>query len=245
MLLEASVHTRMMVPWLCVRMHEDTPYELKVKVAECIRAGYGHPKVYNDRTAIEVMQKKGMSLEEARGYAVVGCVEPDLPGREYGFHDASYMNLMKVLELALNGGRCIDCSKACPRYAKCAGAGKGLGPDTGSLETAKSMDEVLASVDAQIGYWTEQMCSMIDVIDFAHRACKPTPLASAFFRHCLATCTDLSAGGAEYNFTGPQASGIASCADALSAVSQLVFEEQKYTGKHLLDAVRGNWEGAP
>ena len=243
MLLEASVHTRMMVPWLCVRMHEDTPYELKVKVAECIRAGYGHPKVYNDRTAIEVMMKKGMSLEEARDYAVVGCVEPDLPGREYGFHDASYMNLMKVLELALNGGRCIDCSRSCPRYAKCAGAGLSLGPDTGSLETASSMEEVLASVDAQIAYWTEQMCSMIDVIDDAHRAYKPTPFASVFFRHCLATCTDLSAGGAEYNFTGPQASGIASCADSLSAVSQLVFEEKKYTGKELMDAVRDNWKG--
>ena len=25
--LEASVHTRMMNPWLCVRMHKDTPYE--------------------------------------------------------------------------------------------------------------------------------------------------------------------------------------------------------------------------
>lgn len=243
MLLEASVHTRMMVPWLCVRVHENTPYELKVKTVECIRAGYGHPKLYNDATAIAVMQKKGMPLEEAREYEVVGCVEPDLPGKEYGFHDAAYMNLMKVLELALNGGRCIDCSTHCPRYPMCAGAGSQLGPNTGSLATAKSMDDVMKSVDAQIAYWTEQMCSMIDVIDVAHREIKPTPLASSMFRSCMKSGKDLSAGGAAYNFTGPQASGIGSCADALSAISQLVFDEYKYTGAELLDAMRNNWVG--
>ena len=88
LMLEASAHTRMMNPWLLVRMHEETPYELKVKAVECIRAGYGHPKLFNDEPTIRAMMRKGMSLEEARDYAVVGCVEPALPGREYGWHDA-------------------------------------------------------------------------------------------------------------------------------------------------------------
>ena len=81
--LEASVHTRMMNPWLCVRMHKDTPYELLIKTTECIRAGYGHPKLFNDETAIKGMLRKGMSLEEARDYICVGCVEIDIPGKEY------------------------------------------------------------------------------------------------------------------------------------------------------------------
>lgn len=63
MMIEASAHTRMMNPWLCVRMHENTPYELKVKTIECIRAGFGHPKVFNDAPAIEAMLKKGHTLE--------------------------------------------------------------------------------------------------------------------------------------------------------------------------------------
>jgi len=243
MLLEGSVHTRMMDPWLCVRVHEGTPYELKVKTVECIRAGYGHPKLYNDATAIAVMQKKGMSLEDARDYEVVGCVEPDLAGKEYGFHDAAYMNLMKAMELSLNNGRCIDCSSQCPRYKVCAGAGKSLGPETGSLSDAETMDDVLESFDAQIAYWTEQMCSMIDVIDDAHRHVKPTPFASSMFRNCMITGRDLSEGGAEYNFSGPQACGIGSCADTLTAICQLVFDEKKYTGAQMLDAVRNNWEG--
>ena len=243
MLLEASVHTRMMNPWLCVRMHENTPYELKVKAIECIRAGYGHPKLFNDRAAIEAMQAKGMSLAEARRYAVVGCVEPDLPGMEYGFHDAAYVNLARILELSLNSGKCVDCGKSCPRYEICAGAGQRLGPDTGSLEDFQNMEDVLESFRQQLHYWTDQMEKGLNRIDRAHRERKPLPYASLFFHNCIEDGKELGEGGARYNFTGPQASGIGTCADSLSAISQLVFDEKQCTGAQLLQALKDNWEG--
>ncbi len=243
MLLEASVHTRMMNPWLCVRMHENTPYELKVKAIECIRAGYGHPKLFNNRAAIEAMQAKGMSLAEARRYAVVGCVEPDLPGMEYGFHDAAYVNLARILELSLNSGKCVDCGKSCPRYEICAGAGQRLGPDTGSLEDFQNMEDVLESFRQQLHYWTDQMEKGLNRIDRAHRERKPLPYASLFFHNCIEDGKELGEGGARYNFTGPQASGIGTCADSLSAISQLVFDEKQCTGAQLLQALKDNWEG--
>lgn len=243
MLLEASAHTRMMNPWVCVRVHEQTPYELKVKTVECIRAGYGHPKLYNDATTVKVMMRKGMSLEEARDYAVVGCVEPDLPGREYGFHDAAYVNMAKIVDLAVNHGRCIDCSAACPRYERCAGRGEQLGPDTGGLDTFRNMDEVLESFEKQIHYWVERVCTGVNMIDLAHRKVKPTPFASAFFDSCLERGLDLNQGGARYNFSGPQACGIATCADSFSAISQLVFDQKTCSGAQLLDALKKNWEG--
>lgn len=243
MLLEASVHTRMMNPWVLVRIHKDTPYELKVKTAECIRAGYGHPKLFNDDSAIKAMLKKGMSLEEARNYEVVGCVEPDLAGEEYGYHDAAYMNIAKVLELSLNGGKCINCNENCPIYDKCAKIGETLGPNTGKLDEFKSIDDAIKSFDEQMKFWTDQMCDTINLIDNCHRKLKPIPYASAFFNNCIKTGKDLNEGGAKYNFTGPQASGIATCADAFSAIKQLVFDEKKYTGEQLLEAMENNWEG--
>lgn len=243
MMLEASVHTRMINPWVCVRMHKNTPYELKVKVVECIRAGYGHPKIFNDKVAVKAMQRKGMSLSQARDYAVVGCVEPDLPGREYGYHDAAYMNIAKVMELALNGGRCIDCSTDCPRYRECAGDGKTLGPDTGYLPNLQNIDEVLAGFDKQMQFWTEQMCSGLNLIDEIQKERKPLPYASAFFDGCMESGKDLGEGGTRFNFTGPQASGIGTCADILSTIKQLVYDEKRYTGEELLSAVRDNWEG--
>ena len=240
MMLEASVHTRLMNPWVCVRMHKDTPHELKVKTFECIRAGYGHPKLYNDETAIKVMQKKGMSLEDARDYAVVGCVEPDLPGKEFGLHDAAYVNMVKVLDLALFNGKCPDCSGKCPMYEKCGGK---LGSADGSLQDCSDMDEVVALFKKQMDYFASLMAENLRIIERAHREVKPTPFASAFFDDCIERGLDLTAGGARYNFTGPQACGIASVADALSAISQLVFDEKLVSGSEFMEAIRSDWEG--
>ena len=230
LLLEASAHTRMMNPWVAVRWHKDTPYELQVKAVECIRAGYAHPKLFNDEPAIKGMLRKGMTLEEARDYCVVGCVEIDLPGKEYGWHDAAYVNTPKIIELAINGGKDLK-------------SGEQVSPDTGSLDTFKSFDEVLESVEKQFMYCADQMCSMLNVIDNAHRALKPLPYLSAFYEDCMNSGHDISAGGAKYNGSGPQAIGIGTCADSLTAIKQLVFDEKKFTGAELLQALKDNWEG--
>lgn len=229
MLLDASAHTRMMVPWMCARMHENTPRELKVKIAECIRAGYGHPKVFNDRAAIPAILKKGIALEEARNYDVVGCVELDIPGQEFGWHDAAYFNLLSTFEMALNNGRCFS-------------GGPQLGPETGSLETFQNIEEVKESFRQQLKYWTSQMIAGIEVMERAHRELKQVPYVSALFPHCVETGKDLICGGNRYNFTGPQASAIGSVADGLSTIEQLVFDEKRVSGKELLDAVKANWE---
>ena len=243
LMLEASAHTRMMNPWVCVRMHEGTPEELRIKAVECIRAGYGHPKLFNDSAAIKGMLRKGMTLEEARDYCVVGCVEISLPGREYGWHDAAYVNTAKMMEMVLNGGRCLDCGPHCPRWSRCGALGGHLGPDTGSLDRYASFEEVQQSVDAQFEYWTNQMCSSLCVIENAHRALKPLPYVSALFEDCMESGHDLTEGGAKYNGIGPQASGIATCADSLAAIRQLVFDEKRCTGAELLEAVKHNWKG--
>lgn len=243
LMLEASAHTRMMNPWLLVRMHENTPYELKVKTVECIRAGYGHPKLFNDAPTIKAMMRKGMTLEEARDYAVVGCVEPDLPGKEYGWHDAAYVNTAKMMEMVINGGRCLDCGPHCVRWAKCGALGEHLGPDTGNLNDYENFDQILESVDKQFSYWADQMCSSLNIIDKAHRTRKPLPYVSAFFEDCMESGRDLTEGGAKYNGIGPQASGLATCADSLSAIKQLVFEHKRFKGSELLQAVKDNWKG--
>lgn len=243
LMLEGSAHTRMMNPWVCVRMHENTPYELKIKTAECIRAGYGHPKIFNDAPAIKGMMRKGMTLEEARDYAVIGCVEISLPGKEFGWHDAAYVNTPKMMEMVLNGGRCLDCGPHCARWGKCGAIGKHVGPNTGSLETYKSFDEVLESVDKQFDYWCDQMGSSLNIIEDAHRRLKPTPYVSAFFEDCIESGKDMSEGGTKYNGTGPQASGIATCTDSLATIKQLMFDEKLCTGSELLQSVKDNWVG--
>ncbi|MEG2175808.1 MAG: formate C-acetyltransferase/glycerol dehydratase family glycyl radical enzyme [Oscillibacter sp.] len=230
LMIEACAHTRMMNPWLCVRMHENTPYELKIKTVECIRAGFGHPKIFNDASAIRAMLRKGHTLEEARDYSVVGCVEPNLPGKENGWHGAGYINVAKIVELALNNGHLMHNDEQ-------------IGLDTGSLATYENFEEILSAIDTQFAYWCEQIRGSNDVIDVAHKECKPLPYISSMFEDCITSGKCITEGGAKYNFTSPQAAGIGTCADILATIKQLVFEEKKVTGAQLLQAVMDNWEG--
>ena len=239
MVLDAHAHTRIPNPWMAVRLSGKNPKEFWEKTFNVIRIGTGEPKIFNDDQMIRALMNYGKPLEDARNYVGVGCVEPCVPGKTYGWHDSGSFNLAKVLQLAINGGRCIECGESCEYYGKC----RGLGPDTGSLETAESFEEVVASFKAQMKYWCDEMLSCINKIDLAQQRLKPLPYLSLLMDDCIEKGLDISAGGARYNHSGPQAVGLGTAADSLSAIRQVVFEEKRVSGAELLDALRKNWEG--
>lgn len=243
MFLDAMAHTQKPTPWPAVRFHKGTPRELKIKVAEVMRTGCGHPKIFNDDTAIAANLRKGRTLEEARDYSPVGCVEIDTPGYEYGWHDSAYINLSKILELTMNNGRCMNCSSQCPRFAICGGAGKRLGLETGKLEDLKSFDELKEAYAKQLKYWVDRMVASIQVLDEVQQERKPLPFLSCLINDCTEKGIDVSAGGARYNGSGPQACGMATVADSLSVLKQMLFDEKRCTASEMLDAMRKNWEG--
>lgn len=243
MVLDAHAHTRIPNPWMGVRLHENSPYEFKVKVYNVIRIGTGEPKVFNDKTCIKALMNYGKPIEDARDYVGIGCVELAVPGKTYGWHDSSSLNLTLILQMAINGGRCINCGPSCPRWSSCGAQGKHLSIDTGSLETFTSFDQVLESYDKQMKYWCDNMISCINKIDYCHQRMKPLPYLSLLVDDCIAKGQDVSCGGAKYNHSGPQAVGVGTTADSLAVIKQLIFDEQKVTGKELLDALRANWAG--
>lgn len=243
MMLDAHVHTRLPCPWLAVRMHNNTPRSLKIKVANVIRLGTGEPKIFNDEVTIPSMLTTGVELTDARNYQVVGCVEPDVSGKMYGWKDSGHMNIARILELAINDGRCYNCSERCPRYKICAGAGSQLGLKTGSLENMKSFDEVLEAYDKQMEYWCDRQVAVLNAVDVAHQLVKPLPLLSTLMDDCIENGVDVTMGGTKYNLTGVQGVGVGTAGDGLATIKQLVFDEKMVTGRELLDAVTANWEG--
>lgn len=243
MCLDANAHVRVPNPWLAVRLHENTPWELKVKTADVIRLGTGEPKIFNDEVTIPSMMSTGVSLEDARDYQVVGCVEPDVCGKTYGWCDAAHMNMAKVLELAINNGRCFHCNAECPRWSKCGALGERLGPQTGDLRTMTSFDQVLESYDKQMKYWCDRMISVLNAVDIAHQNVHPLPFLSTVMYGCVENGMDCTKGGTKYNFTGPQGIGIGTAGDGLSTIKQLVFDEEKVTGAELIQAAEDNWVG--
>ncbi|MCK5687570.1 formate C-acetyltransferase/glycerol dehydratase family glycyl radical enzyme, partial [bacterium] len=243
MVLDAHAHTRLAAPWLSVRFHPQTPRDLKVKTFNVIRIGTGKPKIFNDQASIPAMERAGRTREDANDYHVVGCVEIDCGGKEYGWHDAAYFSIAKVFELAINDGRCVGCGAHCRRWNECGSIGDRLGIQTGSIKDLTNIDQVKESYDKQMKYWCDLMVETIKIMDLSHQELKPLPYLSLMMDDCLGRGLDVSAGGAVYNFTGPQAVGVGTVADGFSTIKQLVFEENKVTGEQLLDAVENNWEG--
>ncbi|MDR3310713.1 MAG: formate C-acetyltransferase/glycerol dehydratase family glycyl radical enzyme [Oscillospiraceae bacterium] len=243
MVLDAHAHTRIPNPWMGVRLHENSPDEFKTKVFNVIRIGTGEPKIFNDAPMIESLMRYGRTLEDARDYVGVGCVEPSVPGKTYGWHDSGSVNLAKIMQLAINGGKCIGCSETCRQYAACAGAGRTLGPDTGNFGNFASFGDVLASFDAQMSYWCDILVTLVNKNDATHQRLKPLPYLSLLIDGCIENGADVTTGSATYNASGPQGVGLGTAADSLSVIKQLVFDEKRVSGGELIAALGADWVG--
>jgi formate C-acetyltransferase len=229
-ILDAARIIRTPQPNFGIRIHEGSPEPLLTKVCSASLEMGTLPHVFNDAKVIKSMLKRGISLGDARNYGIIGCVEPAVPGKSFTSSDAALFNLALCLELALNDGRARMM------------AGQ-IGPKTGNPATFNSMEEVLSAYRLQVEYLVNRMIEGLDVLAKVHAEVKPTPFASSLTDDCLSKGKDLTGGGAIYNFTGPQGVGLATVADSLTAIDQLVFRERKVTMEELVKALAKNFAG--
>ncbi|MGX4892837.1 formate C-acetyltransferase [Enterobacter roggenkampii] len=212
--LDAYQSVQLPQPNLGVRVNEliDRPFLLKT--AETIRLGTGIPQIFNDEVVVPAFLNRGVSLEDARDYAVVGCVELSIPGKTYGLHDIAMFNLLKVMEIAMqeNEGN-----------------------------AALSYEGLLDHIRAKINHYIALMVEGSNICDIGHRDWAPVPLLSSFISDCLESGKDITDGGARYNFSGVQGIGIANLSDSLHALKGLVFEQQRLSFDELLAVLKANF----
>ena len=224
--LVASEHTRLPQPSISMRVWNESPEDLLTKAAEVSRLGLGIPAYYNDEVIIPALTNRGVSLEDARDYGIIGCVEPQCGGKTEGWHDAAFFNIPKVLEITLNNGY-VD--------------GQKVGLQTGALETFTTFESLEQAFELQMNYFVSLMVNADNAVDVAHGKRAPLPFLSSMVDNCIKSGRSLQEGGAKYNFTGPQGVGIANAGDALTAIKQLVFEEQKLSLSALKQALDTNF----
>lgn len=210
----ASAHVFLPQPSLSVRVWNCTPHELLVEAVKLTRTGIGLPAYYNDEVIIPSLMNRGLTLEDARTYNIIGCVEPQKAGKTEGWHDAAFFNMCRPLELVFSNGK---------------DKGEQVGLATGPVEQMGTFEEFYDAYKKQMEYCISLLVNADNAIDTAHADRCPLPFLSSMVDDCMKRGKTVQEGGAVYNFTGPQGFGIANVADSLYAVKKLVFEEKKVT----------------
>lgn len=224
--IEATEHLMLPAPSLAVRVWSGTPDELMMKAAECTRLGFGMPAFYNDEVIIPGLLNRGMSIDDARDYGIMGCVEPSKAGKTNGWHGAAFFNMVKPLLYAMNDGKDGEVQ---------------IGPHTGKLEDFKSFDEFYRAYEIQMNYFIRLLANAENSADAAHAERGQLPFLSSIMDDCISRGMDISEGGAIYNFTGPQGVGVANVADSLQVIKSLVFDRHEYTLAQIKAAMDDNF----
>lgn len=213
--LDAYQNVRLPQPNLGVRVNELIDRPFLRKTAETIRLGTGIPQIFNDEVVIPAFLNRGVSLEDARDYSVVGCVELSIPGRTYGLHDIAMFNLLKVMEIVMLENE--------------------SNPDI-------TWDGLINQIRDKIRYYIKLMVEGSNICDIGHRDWAPVPLLSSFIEDCVQHGQDITAGGARYNFSGVQGIGIANLSDSLHALKGMVFEQKRLSFAELIAVLKANFQ---
>lgn len=228
--LQAMEEVRTVQPDISVRIHPGTPERFLREACKLSALGTGHPKFYNEDLMAFSMAAKGVSLEDARNFSIMGCVEPRVTRKE-GIHlTGGFINLPIGIEFVLTNGR----------WRK---TGEQIGIKTGDPREFRDFQEFFDAWKAQMDYLVKALFTIDAFAEQEYVRTIATPFISAITEGTIAKGKSLQEGGAEYNF-GPSVNliGVGDTADSLLAIKKLVFEEKKYSMDQIVAALENDFQ---
>ena len=228
--LDAYADVRTVQPNFGVRLSSKAPKDFFQRAVEYAKDGV-LLHFFNDEAIIESLQRGGHTLEDARDYGVVGCVEPNAQGKTFGSTFAVQFSGIKCVEFALSNG--VDNI-----------FGHQAGIESGDPATFGSFNQVWNAYDAQVSHFMGQMTKGMAVLDQVIAELVPSPFASAMIDGPMEKGLDLTQGGATYNSTGVQLIGFSNVVDSLHAVKKAVFEDGVMSLEEMAGCLAEDWDEA-
>lgn len=225
--------TEMKVPHhtITLRVGDYTPIDVVEAGIECVATGCGMPAFVSDQSYINFWTSKGYAIEDARNYAICGCLDAVLPGKARTMGVIFY-NQCQVLEAFLHGG-----------YMKTLG--KKYGPEPKSVHECKTFEELCDAYYTYQNWFTELVNERSAIDSLVKMNVIPDVFPSALM-HDGVTC------GIPYEkrcfepfdtgSTVMTVGGI-NAVNSLVAIKKLVYDDHKYTMKDIVDALDANWVG--
>jgi len=234
MLLLSYYRLRVAEPSLALRINKDTPDRIWDIAVACSKRSGGMPQFNNDDVIIQTMLDKGVPLDDARRYAVFGCVEPAISGKEWSMASncgsfGGGAGLLGLLQNCING---INPSSDGPDV-----------PRTKKLYEYESFEELKAELERQIKSSLDYSNRLSHFAAFVFETAWPILSASMMTEGCLESGRDVSWGGAKYNGMGSMFNTVGTVTDSLMVIKKLIFDDKSVEAKDLYDALQTNWEG--
>ncbi|EFL86109.1 pyruvate formate-lyase [Desulfovibrio sp. 3_1_syn3] len=230
MCLDATARVGLFQPSTSIRWFYGMPDEFLNFAVRIASFGTGMPAFFNDEVLIPNMLQLGYNLEQARGYAVVGCTEETVPGVAEPWLTGGFFNLAKMIEYTIFDGMDIT-------------TGEQQQFRTGAVEDFGSFEDFVAAYKKQLGYYVRLHIACDNILDIAHARLMPTVFEGIVMQGCKESGKSSMQGGALFNSTTINAVGIANVADSLACIRQAVYEDKIFTWAALKDALRANYVG--
>jgi len=210
--LEAFFRSNDPQPALSVKVHAGTPEKLYLNLGRFFfTPGHSTPSLFNDDSLLPMLRKQGIAAVDLPDYSIAGCQEPLIMGKASMNTTNTWLNLGKILELALNDGKSTI-------------TGKQLGPTWRELGFA-GVDDVYAQAESA---FFKMLDFMLKKMEAAGNGCtkvlghdKPTPFTSALMDSFTSfrDLRDPEHPGTRYNGSGCLIHGLGVVTDSLPALA--------------------------
>ncbi len=227
LMIEVEDETRLPQPDIAILYHPDLDRKFFERACQLLPHTM-KPKFFNQPIALEQLKQKKTGPSEMDKCSNIGCVTTAVPGTMWGPTNYGFVNLAKCLELALNNGQ--DPLR-----------GKKVGPETGKIRQLTKFENVYDAYCKQVRSAVSRLATVAQVLGRLYSEHLPLPYASIMVEDCIEKGKDVSSGGARHNIPGLQAVGIATVADGLYALKELVFEKRMVSLADYVNSLRSDF----
>jgi len=229
-ILDAYYEMNLPQPILSVKLHRGSPKELVEALGKFFfTPGCLTPSLFNDDSLFETLREHGIEEADLPDYSVAGCQEPLIMGKDTPNTTNSWLNLAKILELTLSGGKSTI-------------SGMPIGPQ--SQEDALSLLQNLRQrFYDNLDFFTAQMAKAANGASAALSNLR-VPFLSCFMGGLESgvDCRDTEAQGSKYNGSGCLIHGLSVVADSFTAVDCLLKDRPQDAAK-LIEALENDFDG--
>jgi len=225
-ILEAEDELRTFEPKAVIKYTKKTDPKFMERAYRILVSGFGIPAITFHEAGADGMRRYNLFEEEdILDHSHIGCIELGIPGKSYTDPMNAFMNLPKIVLIAMNNGY----------YA-----GRRVGVE---LKNPGNWTEFINNFYLQLDYFVKLYTeTMNDAAPF-YAEYYARPLVSALVEGCVEKAVPVDKGGARYWMRSVNCTGFATAVDSLFSIKRLVYNEQKIGLEEFYSILESDYDG--